>query len=103
MNLFTPKRYPFTVTLHLDGRHPYLKETHLDFASQDVTVRVAAKNWNDAEKVALSVEGLPRQFARGSDAGSEGLGYPGREVTLQRQQVLRSQVRDVTGQRCLGL
>lgn len=77
MSLFTPKRYPFTVTLHLDGRHPYLEETHLDFASQDVTVRVAAKNWNDAEKVALSVEGLPRHWRRSVKSMSHSDGETG--------------------------
>lgn len=72
MSLFEPKRYPFDVTLHLGGRHPYLKETHLDYPSQDVTVTVAAKHWNEAERIALSVEGLPPHWRRSVKSISRG-------------------------------
>jgi hypothetical protein len=54
----------FEVTLRLGGRHPYLKETHLDYPDQDVTVTVAAKNWNDAEQVALWLQDLPKHWRR---------------------------------------
>jgi len=43
----------FEVVVHLDGRHPYLTGHELDFETRDVTLRVPAKNWNDAERVAL--------------------------------------------------
>lgn len=43
----------FEVVVHLDGRHPYLSGNELDFETRDVTLRIPAKNWNDAERVAL--------------------------------------------------
>lgn len=43
----------FEVVVHLNGRHPYLTGHELDFETRDVTLRVPAKNWNDAERVAL--------------------------------------------------
>lgn len=43
----------YEVVVHLDGRHPYLAGNELDFETRDVTLRVPAKNWNDAERVAL--------------------------------------------------
>lgn len=47
------ERYPFRVTVHLDGRHPYLESTELDYETRDVVLTVPAKNWNDAEKQAM--------------------------------------------------
>lgn len=46
-------RYEFDVTLTLNGRHPYLEAAHLDYPSQDVTIRVLARDWNDAERRGL--------------------------------------------------
>lgn len=51
--LFRRKRYPYAVTVHLNGRHPYLKSTELDYPSRDVVLTVNARNWNDAAKQAL--------------------------------------------------
>lgn len=52
--MFRKKRYPFEVTVHLDGRHPYLQSHELDYPSRDVVMIVPAKDWNDAERQALS-------------------------------------------------
>lgn len=43
----------FEVVVHLDGRHPYLQGRELDFETRDVMLCVPARNWNDAERVAL--------------------------------------------------
>jgi len=51
--MFRRKRFPFTVTVHLDGRHPYLASHELDFKSRDVVLTVPARDWNDAERQAL--------------------------------------------------
>lgn len=51
--LWQRKRYPYDVTLHLHGRHPYIESTHLDYPTRDIVVRVNARNWNDAAKIAL--------------------------------------------------
>lgn len=56
--------YPFTVVVHLGGRHPYLKEHHLDFKTQDVTVHITARNWKHAEHVALGLGNLPQSWRR---------------------------------------
>lgn len=47
--MFSRKRYPFSVTMHLSGRHPYLRDHSLDVPSRNVVVVVQAKNWADAE------------------------------------------------------
>lgn len=43
----------YEVVVHLNGRHPYLSGNELDFDTRDVTLRVPARNWIDAERVAL--------------------------------------------------
>ena len=48
------KRYPFSVLLHLDGRHPYLKDRSLDHPSRDVVVVVQARSWRHAEREAVA-------------------------------------------------
>jgi hypothetical protein len=53
VSLFQRKRYPFSVTMHLSGRHPYLKDSSLDHPSRDVVVVVQARNWDDAERQAF--------------------------------------------------
>jgi hypothetical protein len=62
--MFCSKLYPFKVTLHLNGRHPYLDSNKYDFETQDVTVNVTAKNWAHAEKVALYLTDLPQSWSR---------------------------------------
>lgn len=46
-------RYPYEVTMHLNGRHPYLKSKRLDYPTRDIVISVAARSFNDAEKIAL--------------------------------------------------
>jgi hypothetical protein len=54
MGLFRRKDLAlFEVVVHLDGRHPYLSGHELDYETRDVSLRVPARNWNDAERVAL--------------------------------------------------
>lgn len=50
------KLYPYDVRLHLNGRHPYLKSKHLDYPTREVTVRVEARSWKHADKVALETK-----------------------------------------------
>lgn len=50
----TFKRYPFSVTMHLNGRHPYLKDHSLDYPSRDVIVVVRARSWRHAEREAFA-------------------------------------------------
>lgn len=58
-SIFERKKFPYEVTVHLDGRHPYLKETHLDFETRDVTLTILATSFNDAEKQAFcGINGL---------------------------------------------
>lgn len=55
--MFCRRREPtqiFEVTVHLNGRHPYLKDNHLDHPSRDVVLIVPAFDWNDAETQAMS-------------------------------------------------
>lgn len=47
--MFRRKRYPYSVTMHLSGRHPYLRDHSLDVPSRDIIVVVQALNWADAE------------------------------------------------------
>lgn len=54
MRLFRRKRYPFTVTVYLDGRHPYIEgQPELNYPSRDVKFLVQARNWKDAERKGL--------------------------------------------------
>ena len=53
--MFWGKKSPYTVTIHIDGRHPYLKTNELDYESRDVRAVVMAKNWNDAAYNGLQV------------------------------------------------
>ena len=46
------ERYPYDVTLHVCGDHPYIKD-RADYPTRDETVRVHARDWNDAEKEAF--------------------------------------------------
>jgi hypothetical protein len=50
--IFSRARYPFTVTVYLDGRHPYLEGNELDYPSRNARLLVQARNWNDAERQA---------------------------------------------------
>lgn len=51
--MFRRQRFPYEVTVHLNGRHPYLTSTELDYETRDVVFVVPAKDWNDAQKQAL--------------------------------------------------
>ena len=51
--LFRKERHPYRVTIHLDGRHPYLHGSELDYETRDVVFTVPARSWNDAAKVAM--------------------------------------------------
>jgi hypothetical protein len=53
----------FVVGVHLDGRHPYLDSTELDYETRDITLTVPARDWNDAERVAMSCH-MPRAWSR---------------------------------------
>lgn len=53
MSIFRRPRYPYSVTMHLSGRHPYLADHTLDVPSRDVVIVVQACNWADAEKQAF--------------------------------------------------
>jgi hypothetical protein len=39
----------YIVTLHLNGRHPYLSTHDLDMPTRDIDVTVKARDWNDAQ------------------------------------------------------
>jgi hypothetical protein len=54
IKMFNNKKYPYKVTVHIDGRHPYLESNELDTESKDVIMTVPARNWKEAEKLALS-------------------------------------------------
>jgi hypothetical protein len=43
----------YVVLMHLNGRHPYLESTDLDYPSRDIEVPVHATGWSDAEKQAF--------------------------------------------------
>jgi len=47
----------YECVIHLNGRHPYLKEKTLDYDTKDATVIVAASDWNAAARKALEVGG----------------------------------------------
>lgn len=53
-NFFKKPTRPYEVVVHCNGRHPYLKETHLDYETRDVTFLVPARDWNDAAEQALA-------------------------------------------------
>lgn len=58
------KRHTFGVAVHLNGRHPYLKSTELDYPSRDVELIVPATDWNDAERQALdAAANLPDKWS----------------------------------------
>lgn len=55
----------YRVTLHLDGRHPYLDPDYgFDKETQDVVVTISAKSWSHAEKTALMISDLPEHWRR---------------------------------------
>lgn len=53
-DLFKRERVPYEVVMHLDGRHPYLKDTSLDYETRDITLVVPARDWNDAAEQAFN-------------------------------------------------
>lgn len=58
------KRYPYDVTVHLDGRHPYIVD-RVDYPSRDEVLRVFACDWNDAEREGLiAARTLPDAWSR---------------------------------------
>lgn len=65
MSLFCCRElYPYRVTVHLSGRHPYLDSHDLDYESRDETLTVPAKDWNHAAKVALqAARALPNKWS----------------------------------------
>lgn len=53
------KKRPYKVSVHLDGRHPYLEGSELDYPTRDVTLVVPATSWNNAADVAMeAVRGM---------------------------------------------
>lgn len=63
MRLPWTKRYPYDVTVHLDGRHPYIAD-RVDYPSRDEVLRVLACDWNDAEREGLLAAGsLPDKWS----------------------------------------
>lgn len=57
------KRYPYDVTVRLDGRHPYIVD-RVDYPSRDEVLRVHARDWNDAEREGLLAAGsLPDKWS----------------------------------------
>ncbi len=62
--MFWKKLYPYEVTVHLSGRHPYLKGHELDGVTRDVVLTVPAKDWNQAERQALdATASLPDKWS----------------------------------------
>lgn len=56
---FRKRKKIFTVVVHVNGRHPYLKSNELDRPSRDVEFVVPARDWNDAaEQAILGTAGL---------------------------------------------
>ena len=54
----------FCVSVHMSGRHPYLKSNELDYPDRDVDLMVPAKDWNDAERQALeAARSLPNWWS----------------------------------------
>lgn len=47
------KEMPYKVVVHLNGRHPYLQSNELDYDTRDVTLVVAARDWNHAADVGM--------------------------------------------------
>lgn len=47
------EKRPYKVSVHLNGRHPYLDGNELDYPTRDVTLVVPATSWNHAAKVAM--------------------------------------------------
>lgn len=50
MNLFRRERYPFEVTVLLDGRHPYREPGFQDFPTRVIVYQVMARSFGDAAK-----------------------------------------------------
>jgi hypothetical protein len=48
------ERYPYQVTVHINGRHPYLEGHELDKETRDVVMTVPATSWKEAERLALN-------------------------------------------------
>lgn len=48
------RRRVFTVTIKCCGKHPYITDGSLDLETKDFTLVVRARDWNDAENVAMS-------------------------------------------------
>jgi hypothetical protein len=66
--------------MHLDGRHPYLQGTDLDYETRDVVLTVPAKDWNDAAKQGFNaIRGL--NYWRASVASISGPAYLSKEAT----------------------
>ncbi|RWO20636.1 hypothetical protein [Mesorhizobium sp.] len=52
------------MTVHINGRHPYLVGNELDYPSRDVVLTVPAKNWNDAAKQAMAAaRSIPNKWS----------------------------------------
>ena len=47
------EKYPYKVTVHINGRHPYLETHELDKETCDVVMIVPASSWKEAERLAL--------------------------------------------------
>lgn len=47
------EKYPYKVTVHINGRHPYLTTNELDEETRDVVMTVPASSWKEAEQLAL--------------------------------------------------
>ncbi len=62
--IFKRRLYMYGVSVHLVGRHPYLKSNELDHPSRDVELIVPARDWNDAERQALeAASSLPDKWS----------------------------------------
>lgn len=48
------EKYPYKVTVHINGRHPYLEGSELDQETKDVIMTVPASSWKEAEELALN-------------------------------------------------
>lgn len=58
------EKRPYKVTVHLDGRHPYLDGNELDYETRDVTLVVPATGWSNAAEVALEAARGMRCWSR---------------------------------------
>lgn len=56
------KESVYLVTVHCDGKHPYLTDGLHDYYTHDVEVKVSASDWSDAAKKAQWMVAIDSQI-----------------------------------------